>query len=517
MSNSRPVTPGSPKVHQIKPPQPGVPRYGCLHLQKVLNHSSPQTVQNTIEHYRQCLKVVFNGGPTLRQTSKTKTQRPLTVVKPNFLCLQCDAITTSKNRLQHGEETKHRIYIESRSGAVYCQMCNDFVWDPTLEDLRTRRYGTGSFSPKKRKHAELFEDNDPTFTSTNTTEATCRVSGLRGIYNMGATCYMSVILQSFVHNPLLRNFYLAEGHQSSECEIKNCMSCAIDHMFQEFYASDPVVTTAFLASGILGSFFHSGRAAYSEFNSEHLQEQDAHEFFQYLTEELHEINGGSRSAYAGESPAKMIQMNHEKSCSCIIHQTFYGKLLSTKTCLNCKDVNTSVESFLDLSLGLEALSKKASLKTKFTLQQCLKKYFEPEGCEYTCHNCETLEAEKQLSIKSLPNVLCIQLKRFKQSDGTQSKVDTKVSFPLKLEMLPYTNRARTQDIKQNFELARSCTYDLQSVVVHVGSIDTGHYYSYSRVGNQWFRFNDHNINLATKSQVLNEQAFLLFYVIQSLS
>jgi len=64
--------------------------------------------------------------------------------------------------------------------------------------------------------------------------------------------------------------------------------------------------------------------------------------------------------------------------------------------------------------------------------------------------------------------------RFKQqNNGLASKIDTKVSFPLKLEMLPYTNRARSHDTRQNFELARSCTYDLQSVVVHVGNLETG--------------------------------------------
>lgn len=123
--------------------------------------------------------------------------------------------------------------------------------------------------------------------------------------------------------------------------------------------------------------------------------------------------------------------------------------------------------------------------------------------------------------------------RFKQFNGSASKIDTKVSFPLKLEMFPYTNRARGQDKQQNFELARGCTYDLQSVVVHVGNLesgessfslgcrrhtdDLGHYVSYSRVGNQWLKFNDHTVTLASKSQVLNEQAFLLFYVIQSLA
>jgi hypothetical protein len=59
-----------------------------------------------------------------------------------------------------------------------------------------------------------------------------------------------------------------------------------------------------------------------------------------------------------------------------------------------------------------------------------------------------------------------------------------VQFPLQLNMLPYTNRARGQDVRENYELARSCTYDLLSVVVHVGEIDTGHYVSYCRVGDQ---------------------------------
>jgi len=292
-------------------------------------------------------------------------------------------------------------------------------------------------------------------------------------------------------------------------------------MFQEFYAQE--TTVGYSASNILASFWLSKRKAYEELASN--KEQDAHEFFQFLTEELHEINGGGRPSLLEDSPvAKRSKTGNEPNCKCIVHQTFYGKLQSTITCQNCGDVNASIESFLDLSLGLDVLSKKKGLKaptqSALSLQKCLdEEYIRPERCEYTCHQCGTQEAKKQLSIKSLPNVLCIQLKRFKQNNGLASKIDTKVSFPLKLEMFPYTNRARntSEDAKDRNELARSCTYDLQSVVVHVGNLETGHYVSYSRVGNQWFKFNDHNVTLASKSQVLNEQAFLLFYVVQSLA
>lgn len=102
-------------------------------------------------------------------------------------------------------------------------------------------------------------------------------------------------------------------------------------------------------------------------------------------------------------------------------------------------------------------------------------------------------------------------------------------------MLPYTNRGRGQDPRENIELGRSCTYDLLSVVVHVGEIDTGHYVVYCRVGDQvwrrscllflhvsanteqWFAFNDHKVEMASKSEVLSAKAYLLFYIIRSLS
>ena len=85
-------------------------------------------------------------------------------------------------------------------------------------------------------------------------------------------------------------------------------------------------------------------------------------------------------------------------------------------------------------------------------------------------------------------------------------------------MLPYTNRSRVnQDSRESYELNRSCMYDLLSVVVHVGEIDTGHYVSYCRVGDQWFAFNDHRVELASNSDVLGAKAYLLFYIIRSLA
>lgn len=79
------------------------------------------------------------------------------------------------------------------------------------------------------------------------------------------------------------------------------------------------------------------------------------------------------------------------------------------------------------------------------------------------------------------------MKRFEYRQGRHdraaSKIDNPVRFPLQLNMLPYTHRVRREN-RESLELERSCTYDLLSVVVHVGEIETGHYTSYCRVGDQ---------------------------------
>lgn len=279
---------------------------------------------------------------------------------------------------------------------------------------------------RKRKHDELFSDparDNPLYISANTTTASCKANGLRGIYNAGATCYQNVVLQSFLHNPMLRNFYLGDGHQSNDCGMQNCLSCAMDDMFQDFYAVEN--TNGFTAASILSGFWISEKKAFE--NLVTTKEQDAHEFFQFLAEELHERNGDGKRPETGS----------EHSCNCIVHQTFYGKLQTTTTCQNCGGATNAVQSFLDLSLGLEHLTHKKTKKTgvkkpALTLQECLEEeYIKSDKCEYRCHKCSsTQQARRDTSIKRLPNVLAIQLKVYHSHTecGTTLVVDQLTFF-----------------------------------------------------------------------------------------
>ncbi|KAK8091650.1 ubiquitin carboxyl-terminal hydrolase [Apiospora hydei] len=481
---ARPATPASPKNVKIKAAAPGIPMFGC---------GCVDVMNSSIQYYKMLLRVIFDNTPIIPQTSKSPDNVVTTSLTSNYLCLQCSTIVSEEDRVKHGNKKSHRFYVDSRSGSLYCQFCEDFVWDPTLEELRVRKIGTGSFSSRKRKHEELFSDSvkdDPRYISTNTAPASCKADGLRGIYNAGATCYQNVVLQSFLHNPLLRNFYLGDGHPNGSCGQSYCLSCAMDDMFQEFYALEN--TNGYTASSILSGFWISEKKAFE--NLVTTKEQDAHEFFQFLAEELHERNGD------GEKP----ENGSEHSCDCVIHQSFYGKLQRSTTCQNCGGVTNAVESFLDLSLGLDTLAqkrgKKASKGVSLSLQECLdEEYIKSDKCEYRCRNCESMQqARRDNSIKLLPNVLDSSSSKGSR-DKSAAKIDTPVHFPLTLNMLPYTTRGRSADIRETIELGRSC-----------------HYVSYCRVGDQWFAFNDHRVELATKSEVLSAKAYLLFYIIRSL-
>ncbi|KAJ3272912.1 hypothetical protein HDV01_005109 [Terramyces sp. JEL0728] len=161
-----------------------------------------------------------------------------------------------------------------------------------------------------------------------------KCSGIRGLRNMGSTCFMNTILQTFLHNPFLKAHFLSDKHSSAVCqkEASTCMTCQLDKLFSQFYASD---TTPFTPHAFLYAMWMSQKhlAGYSQ--------QDAHEFFISVLDEIH------------------------NNCSDV-------------TCLQCNNVTFSYDPILDLSLEIKTSAKQTKKKKveseedmEYTLSECL--------------------------------------------------------------------------------------------------------------------------------------------------
>lgn len=141
------------------------------------------------------------------------------------------------------------------------------------------------------------------------------------------------------------------------------------------------------------------------------QQQDAHEFYQFLVDRLH-------------LSAEGHEAEPDKKCGCFFHKAFYGKIRSSVTCDRCGNVTVTEDPIMDLSLDVHVQGKKrllggretgTSLSKPTTLSGCLESFTSPERLvtdQYNCGICgeSAHRATKQLRIKKLPAILCMQLK-----------------------------------------------------------------------------------------------------------
>ena len=97
----------------------------------------------------------------------------------------------------------------------------------------------------------------PDLTEPLTSAILTHLTGLRPLLNLSQTCFLSAILQAFIHNPLLKAYFLSEKHNRHVCSHRSkglavgkpyamdaegtvaqdrergCMCCEMDRAFEE--------------------------------------------------------------------------------------------------------------------------------------------------------------------------------------------------------------------------------------------------------------------------------------------
>eukprot|EP00041_Stephanoeca_diplocostata_P034275 m.1156223 g.1156223 ORF g.1156223 m.1156223 type:complete len:652 (-) comp24492_c0_seq4:3864-5819(-) len=150
-----------------------------------------------------------------------------------FLCMHCVYVVDKVCLSGHGVKSSHFLFIDTSSMHIFCTKCNDYVYDGEFERIERRVRADYIVAATKSKPV-----NSPWLPATAKEQATVEKQleqggiissgftaglGLRGLCNLGNTCFTSCVIQSLVHNPLLRNYFLMGMHKKSTrcCTITN--------------------------------------------------------------------------------------------------------------------------------------------------------------------------------------------------------------------------------------------------------------------------------------------------------
>jgi ubiquitin carboxyl-terminal hydrolase 9/24 len=296
-------------------------------------------------------------------------------------------------------------------------------------------------------------------------------TGFVGLKNLGCTCYMNSTLQQLFMIPSFREGVVTSPLTSEEPPAENLMY-QLQYMFTALERSEKQSVNP---KGFL--------KAYKDWEGNPinpLEQMDAYEFFITFLDKVENFVKGTDQH--------------------LLVQDHFGGVQTTEIIGqdNCSHTSERNEPYLTLNV---------EVKNKKTLQESLESFCEGELLEgdnaYECERCEgKVSAVRRVCIKQLPNVLIVVMRRFAFDFDTMArlKLNDYCEFPIDLDMQPYTQEGlrRSDQAKRGEELddlkfpREYYQYRLKGIVVHMGTADSGHYYSFiqDRKSDNWIEFND---------------------------
>uniref|UniRef100_A0A8C5IEV8 ubiquitinyl hydrolase 1 n=1 Tax=Junco hyemalis TaxID=40217 RepID=A0A8C5IEV8_JUNHY len=145
-----------------------------------------------------------------------------------------------------------------------------------------------------------------------------------------------------------------------------------------------------------------------------------------------------------------------------------------------------------------------------TLDECFQLYTKEEQLApddaWRCPHCKVpQQGTVKLSLWTLPDILIIHLKRFRQVAEQRHKLTTLVRFPLRGLDMP------TLCLPPG--CPRDHLYDLYAVCNHHGSMQGGHYTAFccNALDGRWYSYDDSRVEWVREAEVSTRSAYILFY------
>ncbi|KAL4929658.1 ubiquitin-specific protease UBP15 [Aspergillus undulatus] len=288
-------------------------------------------------------------------------------------------------------------------------------------------------------------------------------TGMVGLKNQGATCYLNSLLQSlYFTNAFRKAVYQIPTEEEATSENS---AWTLQRLFNNLQTSDYSVSTTELTK----SFGWESRQIF--------EQQDVQELSRKLMERLEEKMKGT--------PA-------EKA----LPDMFVGKSKTYISCVSVDYESSRVEDFWDIQLNV---------RNNKTLDDSFRDYIQVERLEgenkYDAGPPYGLQdADKGEIFMSFPPVLHLHLKRFEYDihRDAMMKINDRHAFPMEFDAAPY--------LSKDADRSESWMYELHGVLVHSGDLNAGHYFAFLKPTKDgyWYRFDDDRVTRATDKEVLEE-------------
>ncbi|NXS11384.1 UBP42 hydrolase, partial [Neodrepanis coruscans] len=298
-----------------------------------------------------------------------------------------------------------------------------------------------------------------------------------GLYNLGSTCYINVVLQCLTYTPPLANYLLSRQHSQFCGQQGFCMLCIMEaHVRKVLYSS----ASAIQPRAVIRDLKFIG------------------EFRPDIPGDAYEFLCCTFNAMQGACLSGSRDLDISSQATTIIHQIFGGFLRSRVTCLSCQAVSDSYKAFLDVLLKIKAVSSLTIALEDFVTP----KQLDGKKC-LKCSKCKKkVSASKRVTIHHAPRVLTVCLGR--ADDRSNRKISQVVEYPEYLDLQPYMSDTAQEPL----------LYSLYAVVVHSGHTCLGgHFFCYTKASNGlWYKMDDEFVIGCDIHTVLGQQAYLLFYI-----
>jgi ubiquitin C-terminal hydrolase len=320
---------------------------------------------------------------------------------------------------------------------------------------------------------------------------------IKGLENLGNTCYLNTTLQCLLFCPSFRKKVLNYTHYDM---CKTPLLTQLHDVYTKLWIERKTVIPRGLTHTISQSFI--GKMIDVK------NPNDLHEFLSLFVDALIEENKNIKDdSFTLETSNKIYKPLFQK--------ILQGRQESSIICSHCgyQTVNKEIFSSLMLSFSPSSLTnntfnKEVGRTCTQELDDLLKGSFREELIEgRTCDNChQTRNEVRKIRLNKSPQVLMLMIRRY---DNNGRRINTTLDIPYDLSLSTCQPIHSFCEANQK-HYEKTAQYKICAIACHYGSLQNGHYYSLVHFENTWYKIDDHNVQHIYKLPSSSEY-YVLFY------